>query len=228
MGPWNYVGIGTSFSFNPDDSQQFYRGQLNVPLLLFNMRLTDPQGVVIPGLKVDLPGGGAPSVTDANGVAQLQLPNGPGLLSLSFTTCEKPSPGLLSVPPASLSRFTQTNDLCYTNSLEVPYDFQTTNYGAYKFDYPKTVERTTCTCSPWCAIGATTVDGVQTVLIKAGVNPRRWLMGAQITITGPGGVHITDPNDLSIREKFSPAADGTWTVTATMCGVTNTCTITLP
>jgi hypothetical protein len=87
-----------------------------------------------------------------------------------------------------------------------------------------------CDCTAWCGIAAATVDGVQTVIASGG-KIGTCLEEAEVTITGPGGVSVTFPDSPFPRRKrqqFSPAADGTWTVTASICGQSKTCTITLP
>ena len=81
-----------------------------------------------------------------------------------------------------------------------------------------------CGCTPWCGIVGGTFDGVQKVSAFGG-KLGDCSEDTQVTITGPGGINIVNPGR---RQVFSPAANGTWTVTATVCGETKTCTITLP
>ncbi len=81
-----------------------------------------------------------------------------------------------------------------------------------------------CACVPWCGIMGGVVNGVQTVVASGG-KLGTCVEDVQVTITGPGGISVTNSGQ---RQKFSPAADGTWTVTSTICSVTKTCTITLP
>jgi hypothetical protein len=87
-----------------------------------------------------------------------------------------------------------------------------------------------CDCTAWCGIAGATVNGVQTVVASGG-KLGTCLEDTEVTITGPGGVNVSFPSvpiPRRKREKFSPAADGTWTVTVTICNQTKSCSITLP
>lgn len=87
-----------------------------------------------------------------------------------------------------------------------------------------------CDCTPWCAIIGGTVNGVQTVSASGGKNGF-CLDSPEVTITGPGGVEVNFPAapiPRRKREQFSPAANGVWKVTTTICGQSKTCQITLP
>ncbi len=93
-----------------------------------------------------------------------------------------------------------------------------------KVELPQEEEEPACNCVPWCGIVGGTFGGVQKVVAGGGKrgdctdNPT-------VTVTGPSGINHP------IRGKprtYTPAANGTWTVTATICGVTKQCEITLP
>lgn len=87
-----------------------------------------------------------------------------------------------------------------------------------------------CECTPWCAIIGGVVNGVQTVAASGGASGF-CLDSPEVKITGPGGVESNFPAaplPKRKRDQFSPAANGTWRVTATICDQTKTCEITLP
>ncbi len=82
-----------------------------------------------------------------------------------------------------------------------------------------------CNCTPWAGIVGGTVDGVQKVEASGGSYGDCPGTTPTVTITGPGGVTVTNNGG---QHGFDPAADGTWIVTSVICGKTNTATITLP
>jgi hypothetical protein len=91
-------------------------------------------------------------------------------------------------------------------------------------ELPQKEEKPPCNCVPWCGIVGGIFNGVQKVV--AGGGKRGDCTDAPVvTVTGPGGINL--PINGKPRS-FNPAANGTWTVTATICGVTNRCEITLP
>jgi hypothetical protein len=83
-----------------------------------------------------------------------------------------------------------------------------------------------CNGVPWAGIVAGTANGVQEVSVSGGVLPDDSTSVPTITVTGPGGINDTLGPDGT--KTYSPAANGTWTVTTTVCGITKTSTITLP
>jgi uncharacterized repeat protein (TIGR01451 family) len=93
-----------------------------------------------------------------------------------------------------------------------------------KVELPKIIPKPPCNCVPWCGIVGGTFNGVQKVV--AGGGKRGDCTDAPVVVvTGPGGIN---EGLLGKRKTYSPAANGTWKVTSTICGQTKTCEITLP
>jgi hypothetical protein len=91
-------------------------------------------------------------------------------------------------------------------------------------ELPMEIPKPPCNCIPWCGIVGGTFDGVQKVV--AGGGKRGDCVDAPVVVvTGPGGIN---EGLLGKRKTYSPAANGTWKVTSTICGQTKTCEITLP
>ncbi len=84
--------------------------------------------------------------------------------------------------------------------------------------------QTPCQCTPWCGLLGGTVEGVPQVAAFGGKNGTCDEV-AEVTITTPDGTRISNPKQ---RVSFRPAPNGTYSVTSTVCGVTRTCSITLP
>ena len=85
-----------------------------------------------------------------------------------------------------------------------------------------------CTCTPWCGIIGGFVGGYLEVGAGGGVYPKGCDDNgtASVTITGPGGITVN--LGKGGRKSFFDAPAGVWTVTSTACGMTKTCSITLP
>jgi hypothetical protein len=82
-----------------------------------------------------------------------------------------------------------------------------------------------CGCAPWCAMMAGIVDGVEQLEISGGANGSCGQQ-AVVQITPPSGLSFTLSAGQTLLE--TPAADGTWTVTSTVCNMTKTAQITIP
>jgi hypothetical protein len=93
-----------------------------------------------------------------------------------------------------------------------------------KVELPEEEEKPPCNCVPWCGIVGGTFGGVQKVV--AGGGKRGDCADAPVVrVSGPGGINLPIAGK---PRRFDPAANGTWTVTATICGITKTCRVTLP
>jgi hypothetical protein len=90
-----------------------------------------------------------------------------------------------------------------------------------------------CTCIPWAGVMGGDVNGVQKVSVAGGEYPGPRAkkpcndcgLPPLVTVTGPN-VNVVLPPGKHLT--FSPAADGVWTVTTTVCTLTVHATITLP
>lgn len=80
-----------------------------------------------------------------------------------------------------------------------------------------------CDCAPRAAIGVVYVGGARTIWATGG-KFGDCEDGPVVTLTGPGYSGAIDGKPLMVD---SPA-DGTWTVTSIICGVTNSSSVTLP
>jgi hypothetical protein len=83
-----------------------------------------------------------------------------------------------------------------------------------------------CGCTPWAGAAGGTVGGVQKIVLGGGANGK-CNEKPVVHVTGPGGIDVT-LGEKERRRTFEPAADGQWTVTSTVCGLTKTVTLTLP
>lgn len=79
-----------------------------------------------------------------------------------------------------------------------------------------------CECRPWCGLAAMTINGVPTV-VAGGGKIGKCNEEPQVAITGPTVVEVFRRNE---RRTYRPAANGVWTVTSTICGLTKRCQIT--
>jgi hypothetical protein len=85
-----------------------------------------------------------------------------------------------------------------------------------KVELPEVEQKPPCNCVPWCGIVGGTFGGVQKVV--AGGGKRGDCTDAPVVnVTGPGAINL--PINGKPR-RFNPTANGTWTVTATICGIT--------
>ncbi len=82
-----------------------------------------------------------------------------------------------------------------------------------------------CNCTPWCGIVAGVVDGVEQLEARGGANGTCG-DSANVQITPPVGAPFTLPPGQTLFDR--PPASGTWTITSTVCGRTQTATITVP
>jgi hypothetical protein len=197
-----------------------------------NMRTTNPVTVVraakglptgtvavsasAPGLIVQDGTAGPVAVTDANGNAGLTVTS--GQVNLQFRS-------FLTIATNSATGETTT--------YYVSVGYSVTAIAGTTIEVPVKVAITswadqitqTCECNPWVGLVGGTVDGVQRVSAAGGSYGLCPGLEPLVTVTGPGGINVTLTSGW---QAFSPAADGTWTVTSVICNNTNTATITLP
>jgi hypothetical protein len=216
-GPYFNLGYGIDHSLRAYDlTSGFFRGALGLPTgsLTFSLKDAFLKGS---GYRFSYGGGAPSSGVDTNGTATLtNAPIGAGEVVI-----EK------RVEVVDTSKG-QTNSY----GLQIPMDLTglIDQVNAMIDADMEAFTATKCDCTAWCGIAGATVNGVQTVVASGG-KLGTCLEDPEVTITGPGGVRVTFPDvpfPRRKRETFSPAADGTWTVSVTICDQTKTCSITLP
>ncbi len=209
------LGVADFYSEPMSADRQFYRMGFNLPTGSVYGRLTAANGA---------PMSGASLMLGPNG--QTQSTGGTG----NFTFTNVPL-GIVDLMVCSHVQVMDTNtsqssffDVFFPIELDLAAPAGSSNL---KQDIvAQVIKPPVCDCVPWCGIVGGTVNGVQKVVAGGGKHPPNCNGQATVTITGPGGVQVN--LGQGGRQTFSPAANGTWTVTSTVCGITKTCTITLP
>ena len=222
-GTWLNYGYGVGHTLSIDDAAlQYYRGALGVTMGIVNFKLKDAANLEL----IDAPiryAGGAPAATPRAGRTDT---NG------SCTLSNAP----LGAVKLEVGKEVQTTNATsgQVSTFELMVDLDITNLIAQTEILLRVAEEeltaTPCDCSAWCGIIGGTINGVQTVVASGG-KLGFCLDEPEVTITGPGGVNVAFPAapiPRRKREKFAPAANGTWTVTVSVCGKSKTCSITLP
>ena len=215
--PWVNLSYGIDYQIRPEKSDyDYYRGVLGVTTGILSGTITGTTIGLKPADEIRL-SGGAPSFRFTTNT--FALSNAPtGVVEL---TIEK---RVETVDPTTGS----TNH----QRVEVPVTFTNAAPGVpivLKVEIAPVTAKP-CKCSAWCGIVGATVDGVQTV-VTAGGKFGNCPDDAVVTVTGPGGIELSLSNSADgrrARKSFSPAGNGVWTVTTTICGVSKTCTISLP
>ena len=114
-----------------------------------------------------------------------------------------------------------------TNQISYPVNIRTNSSNTFVIKAAIAAGTNTppagCDCTPWCAMMAGVVDGVEQLEISGGANGS---CAQNVQITPPSGLGFTLGAGQTLLER--PAADGTWTVTSTVCGQSETVQITLP
>jgi hypothetical protein len=220
-GPWVNVGMGVSFWVPPDHDAQFFTGTMRLGGGLSG-NVTDTAGSPQTNLTVGLPYGGASTTTAGDGSFLLGLlPWGDNLIAVTKS--------ITFVDPGTGSNRTETAGI----EIVAP---ATNSYGAVQLKVEAQVwpPPPACNCSPWCAIGFGTFNGVQTpVYFSGGANPPKGVPPncgqPQVTVTPPGGAPSPIKPGTGRHQNSGPnPTSGKWTVTTTVCNQTKTCTVTVP
>ncbi len=220
-GPWINIGMGVSFWVPPDHKAEFFTGTTRLGGGLSGT-VTDAAGNPQTNLTVGLPYGGASITTGSDGSFLLGgLPWGTNLIAMMKS--------ITFVDPGTGSNRTETASV----EVLVP---ATNSYAAVQLKVEAQVfpPPPACNCSPWCAIGFGTLNGVQTpVYFSGGANPPKGVpptCGEPIvTITPPGGAALPITPGTGRHQNSGPnPAFGAWTVTTTVCGQTKSCTVMVP
>jgi len=213
--------MGVSFWVPPDHDAQFFSGNVRLGGGLSG-NVTDTAGNPQTNLTVGLPYGGATTTTAGDGSFLLGLlPWGTNLIALMKS--------ITFVDSGTGSNRTETAGI----EILAP---ATNSYGAVQLKVEAQVWQPppACNCSPWCAIGFGTFNGVQTpVYFSGGANAPKGVPPncgqPQVTITAPGGAPLPIKPGTGRHQNSGPnPTPGMWTVTTTVCGQTKSCTVTVP
>ena len=171
--------------------------------------VTDNSGNPLPDLQFGLFYGGVSTTTDSTGNYSIpQLPYGMNLMILT-----NPIIG------ASLN-------------LVVPATNNPLNIKVALAADPVVAVSNACNCTPWCAIGFCTMPaGATPIYYAGGANSASGTANCdtQVTVTPPSGTPFTiTPGSGHQHNSGSNPAAGTWTVTTTVCGLSQSATITVP
>jgi hypothetical protein len=216
--PWVNLSYGIDYKIRSDRSEyDYYRGVVGIPTGTLKGTVSGPIGTLPPIDEIKL-SGGTPSARLAtnNTFSLTDAPTGVVELTVEKRVeVVNPDTGRTNREPVSI-------EVVITNAAPA-------NPIAMKVDIAPVVSKP-CLCTAWCGIAAATVGGVQTV-VAGGGKFGTCEVDVQVVVTGPGGVETPvtlSSNGRRGRKSFSPAANGVWTVTTTICGVSKTCTVVLP
>jgi hypothetical protein len=176
--------------------------------------VVNAQGQPLTNQLVEVDGFSHPQLTGAQGEFRFRLLP-PGQHRLRF----------MSVGTFIDSATGKTNETEVSLLLPVVVTANTGVTVAVKLDLPVVngpIDAPPCDCVPWCGIGMITVNGV-TTLAAAGGKLGPCADARQVTLTGPGGVTVTNPPKG--RRTIENPPSGAWTITATVCGKSRTCEI---
>lgn len=209
------LGIADYYSEPVTNGAHFFRMGFGLPTGQIFGRIVGNDGAPAAGAALQLGPNGETQTADFNGL--FMFTNVPqGLVDVQLVSPVQ----VIDMVTSEVSEFPVT--------LPIPVSA----YGAASMDVKAEIVAQVikppppCDCVPWCGVVGGTVDGVQKVVIGGGKYKPNCNGVAVVTISGPGGVKVN--LGQGGRKTFSPAADGTWTVTSTVCGITRTCSITLP
>jgi len=219
-GPWQNLGIGSKFVVMPMGDTKFFQGDQRIGGPLIGV-VFDNSGKPQSGIQVGLPLGGASAVSAADGGYSVNLPWGDN--QLSFTK------SITFIDPGTGSNRTETAGV----ETVVPGTNSYTE-AQLKVDVQIIPPATNCTCSPWCAIGFGTLNGIQTpIYFSGGANPPKGAPAncgqVQVTVTPPTGAPFSIKPGSGRGQNSGPnPALGTWTVTTTVCGQSKSCAVSVP
>lgn len=211
-GPWLNIGEGQTFTLSTEMPSGFFNRTKHLGGIVSGS-VTGPSGSPLSGVTLGLAYGGPSTTTAGDGTfAFPRLPYGMNLIAIS------------NLIGASLNIAVPA-----TNNTAV--GFKVAMEAAIA---PVTNAPPPCNCTPWCAIGFGTLAGGQTpVYYSGGANPPSSGAAncgqAQVTVTPPSGASFAIQPGTNHHQNSGPnPASGTWTVTTTVCGITKTCSVTVP
>jgi hypothetical protein len=214
--PWkSLLGVADFYSEPSLKGSHFFRLGFGVPTSPLFGILSATTGAPADGLTVQLgPNGPLQSIAADPNFYFDQVPQ--GLVDLVVSAPVQvldPSLSQVTVYPVSLA-------------LTVPVTPSGASVALQEDFVAQVLKAPTCDCVPWCGVVGGTVNGVQKIVAGGGKLPPGCNGQATVIVTGPGD--LTFNLGQGGRMSATPAANGTWTVTATVCGVTRTASITLP
>jgi hypothetical protein len=212
-GPWLIIAQGQKFTVENKMRAGFFKRSTDLGGYVGGT-VTDNFGNPVPGIQFGLFYGGVSTTTDSTGNYLIpQLPFGPNLMTLT-----NPISGasLNFVVPA-------TNNPTTNNPLNIKVALAAA---------PVVAATNACNCTPWCAIGFCTMPaGATPIYYAGGANSASGTANCdtQVTVTPPSGTPFTiTPGSGHQHNSGSNPAAGTWTVTTTVCGLSQSATITVP
>ena len=223
-GPWYNIGFGSNFTVTSDQSAQFFKGTHQLGSA-FGGIITDGSGAPQSGFSIGLQYGNFKSMTLSDGSFSFYaLPQGTNVIAVTKT--------ISFVDPATSSNRTEDVSLNLevpaTNPTNILYQMLQLKVAMLLFPLPA------CNCTPWCAIGVGTLNGVQTPVYYSGgaIPPKSGPANCgpvQVTVTPPSGVAYPITAGSGKRQNSGPnPATGTWTVTTTVCGQSKQASTTVP
>lgn len=222
--PWkSLMGVADYYWEPATNSARWYRLGFNLPTERLYGYLMQSNGAPASGVSLQLAPNGAYQLSDMNGMFSFfDVP-------ISLVDLE-----IASTIQVTTSTNSQTNALSsfYTVSLPVTIDMTQQSSVMLKENFvPQAVvipNPASCPCIPWCGIVGGSVGGAQKVVAGGGSIPNPCPNGpATVTITWNGNVLWQGAGDGK-PHTFSPAPNGVWKVTSTVCGNSKTSSITLP
>jgi hypothetical protein len=209
-GPWANIGMGQTYSIKNDMREGFYQRTKQVGGFISGY-INDTWGNPLSGLGMGLVESG-PIITSDSGTYQFpRMPYGLNVISIT-------NPAISAVLNTEI-----------LNTNNVVQDWVVDMEG--NTNPPPT---NVCDCTPWCAIGFGNGPAGQTpVYYSGGASQPK---GSQntcdapvVTVTPPSGPPITIHAGTRGRQNSGPNPEsGTWTVTAVVCGKTQTATVDVP
>jgi hypothetical protein len=212
------MGVADYYSEPATNPARFFRLGFSVPTGYLFGSILGSNGAPASGLNVQLAPNGDSQTPDNSG--RFSFFNVPiGLVDLNIS-----APVQVFDPVTSQSAaYTVSLPLTVTQGTATSVNIKE-SFTAFVMEPP---QPPTCLCKPWCGIIGGTINGVQKVVAGGGSLPNPCPdCPCTVTITGPRGININVAPGAHMV--FSPAANGVWTVTSTVCGITKTCSISLP
>jgi hypothetical protein len=215
-GPWSTIGVGQTFTVRKMMTSGFFRQTKQVGNFVAGYMM-DNVSWGVPNLTIGSQYGGPTATSDSSG--SYSLPRMPVGFNWFFIT---------NPIGANLNVGITNKDTAPTNA------FTAATVKIVMAAAPIAPPTNVCNCTPWCSIGfATTPDGQTPVYYAGGANsPSSGTpdCGAPVvTVSPPVGAPFTISAGTDHHHNSGPnPATGTWTVTAVVCGITKTATITVP
>lgn len=223
-GPWYNIGLGSTFTLPADQSAQFYKSTHRLGSA-FGGLILDGLGMPQSGISLGLLYGGPSTLTLTDGSFSLYgLPRGTNVIAVSKA--------ITFVDTSTGSNRTENVgvniEVPAVNPTNILYQVLSLKVMMALFPLPA------CNCTPWCALGFGTLNGAQTPIFYSGgaLPPKSSPANCglvQVTVTPPSGVAYPIVAGSSKHQNSGPnPANGTWTVTTTVCGQSKSASISFP